>query len=500
MHRAAAFVRRRSPELSRFLLGLAAGVLAVEPVLWLVETWRDPAYDSNGLLVFAAAAVLFAWSATSARERAPAGRSRALALLALSAAVRLAGQMLAVNTIGALCLVIDVYAVGLLLGLGARARAVSPAWLAVVFAFSLPLERVVQRCIGHALQHVSADGACVALGALYDRVECHGARIVVAGADVLVDLPCSGARTLLLSLLGFAVAAAVVRPGLRLAAAGAAATVAAALAANVLRIVVLAVGLAEPARLGGIEVMAPPWHDAIGVAALALGFLPVVAWARLARRAPIPAPHIEPAAAGPAPRRALPAAAAALAAAVIVVNLPRTPVDVAVRERPVALPLALDGAVGVPAALTARETAFFATYGGVAAKATYGDNGLMLVRTTSPLRHLHAPDECLRGLGFDVRYLGATFAPVPTAAYRAVAPDGARWRIDVSFVSDRGEAATNVAAAVWRWLQGDAGAWTAVQRITPEDTTEADRARWTAAVLAALELPTTRNLAQGDLP
>jgi hypothetical protein len=72
----------------------------------------------------------------------------ALTLILVSATVRLAGQVLAINTVGALCLVLDVYALGLLLRLARRARPISPAWLAVVFAFSLPLERIVQRTIG----------------------------------------------------------------------------------------------------------------------------------------------------------------------------------------------------------------------------------------------------------------------------------------------------------------------------------------------------------------
>ena len=119
----------------------AALVLAVDPVRWLISTWRDPAYDSNGLLIFLAAAGLLAWSISSPLVE-PARRQHGLAfgLIALSASVRLAGQVLAINTIGALCLVLDVYALGLLLGLSARVRSLAPAWLAVVFAFSLPLE------------------------------------------------------------------------------------------------------------------------------------------------------------------------------------------------------------------------------------------------------------------------------------------------------------------------------------------------------------------------
>ncbi|MBO0766863.1 MAG: exosortase T, partial [Hyphomicrobiaceae bacterium] len=203
------------------LIATAALILALDPIRWLVSTWRDPAYDSNGFLVFLAAAGLLAWSSASPiidpqRRR----RGLGLRLIALSASVRLSGQLLAINTIGALCLVVDVYALGLLMGLGGRRRAVSPAWLAVIFAFSLPLERIVQRSVGYLLQQVSAAGACGALSTLYDSVVCEGVRIVLAGKDVLVDLPCSGARAILLTLLAFAAAAAVCRPPPLQAAAG----------------------------------------------------------------------------------------------------------------------------------------------------------------------------------------------------------------------------------------------------------------------------------------
>jgi exosortase/archaeosortase family protein len=489
------------------LVAAAALVLAVDPVRWLVATWRDPAYDSNGFLVFLAAAGLLAWSVASpVVDRVPRRRGLALALIALSASVRLAGQILAINTVGALCLVIDVYALGLLLGLGARLRAVSPAWLAVVFAFSLPLERVVQRSIGYVLQQVSAAGACRVLGTAYDGIVCEGVRIVLAGKDVLVDLPCSGARAILLTLLAFAGAAAICRPAPMQAAAGFLLALGSALAANVVRIVILAVGIAEPWRLGGIAVMEQPWHDLIGLATLALACTPLLAWAQRVWRPKsahcattfgVPAWSLPDRIARdgwwlarPAPQRRLSAGLglAALAGALVIINLPRKPVDVAQRNLPLSLPVTLAGHAQQPVVLDPREQAFFTQYGGSAAKGQYGPHGLLLVRTTSPLRHLHTPDDCLRGLGFRVAYFGAELSPAPTAVYRATAPDGARYRIDVSFVSDRGEVTSNVATAVWRWLNGEARAWTAVQRISPEQIPEPQHARWAAAVVAALEL------------
>ena len=232
--------------------------------------------------MFLAVVGLFAWSVTSPLvDHAPRWGSLAFGLIALSASVRLAGQFLAINTVGALCLVYDVYALGLLLGLGSRARLISPAWLAVVFAFSLPLERIVQRTIGHMLQQVSAKRACGVLETVYDAVTCEGVRIVLAGKDVLVDLPCSGARALLLTLLAFAGAAATCRPAPLQFAAGFLIALVLARAANILRITVLAIGFAEPWRLGGIAVMEQPWHDLIGLATLAaLACAPLLTWAK----------------------------------------------------------------------------------------------------------------------------------------------------------------------------------------------------------------------------
>lgn len=55
MPHAAPFVARIRRVHPGALVALAAIVLAIDPVVWLVRTWRDPVYDSRGLLIFAAA-------------------------------------------------------------------------------------------------------------------------------------------------------------------------------------------------------------------------------------------------------------------------------------------------------------------------------------------------------------------------------------------------------------------------------------------------------------
>jgi exosortase/archaeosortase family protein len=491
------------------LVVLGAGLLAADPLRWLLATWTDATYNPEGLWVALAVAGLALWSGLSARRREAPDATRALWLLALAATVRAAGQLLRVNVLGALTLAVDVFALATLAGLGQRRRAVSPGWLAVLFALSLPLERVLQRAVGYGLQQLSAAGACSALGALDFAVVCQGTRILLDGQDLLVDLPCSGARGLVLLLTLYCAACALVRPDLLRALQGFGVTLLAAWASNVLRIVALAVGLAR-----GMPVMEAPWHEALGLAALALGALPIVWWARRARRSGSSDLVLPPTLkvgthTTYSESRVRPYFSVLfLAAAVAIVNLPARPLDVARTAAPPALPAALGEWTANPQPLSAAEQAYFTRYGGAAARAAYGPHGLLLVSTSAPLRHLHAPDECLRGSGHDVRYVGVRHGSLPTAVYRSIDATGARWRVSVSYVASDGAWATSVAEAAWRWLQRarvpqawtaqarTPQTWTMVQRITPWDLPAADLAAWDAAVARALDLPLRAGIAE----
>lgn len=117
-----------------------------------------------------------------------------------------------------------------------------------------------------------------------------------------------------------------------------------------------------------------------------------------------------------------------------------------------------------------------------------GNNSALLIRTTSPLRHLHAPDECLRGLGFAVQYQGLHYQPLPTAVYLATAKNGSQWRVAVTFYSEQKHFTTNVAEVVWRWFQQPHSTWYALQRITPIQTPLASVQAWDDALFAALDL------------
>ena len=170
------------------------------------------------------------------------------------------------------------------------------------------------------------------------------------------------------------------------------------------------------------------------------------------------------------------------------------PVDVARAISAPKLPARIGDFYAVPGHLSNIERHYFTRYGGGAARASYGPYSLLVVSTSAPLRHLHAPDECLAGAGHKVRYLGMTQQPLPTAVYHSEDPDGNRWRVSVTFVSDRGEVATSVAEAVWRWLQAPDATWSMVQRITPWQVPVQTLAAWDAAVVRAMDLsvPQTR--------
>ena len=144
---------------------------------------------------------------------------------------------------------------------------------------------------------------------------------------------------------------------------------------------------------------------------------------------------------------------------------------------------------GKEVSLSPLERAYFTRYGGGAARKTYGTFGLLVVDTTTPLRHLHAPDECLRGAGHKVEFISNHRSGLPTALYRSTDPDGRQWRVAVSFFDQAGRTATSVAEAVWQWLRHPGGTWRMVQRVTPWTTPDTERGLWDDVVSRALDIP-----------
>ena len=366
------------------------------------------------------------------------------------------------------------------LRLDQRKVSVSPFWLSVLFLFCLPLAAILQRVAGFPLQMMSAEVACRMLSLFFSDLTCEGVRLQLNGIDVFVDLPCSGASGLLVMVSLWAFINVLFRPGFFRAVLAGLVIGLATVVGNGVRITLLAAGLGL-----GVDTMEPGLHSAIGLVSLALVALPVVLFYR-----PQPAaPHrvMFPAFRLPAVLH-LPATLLALVLAIAVINAPRTPLDRSDKVAAISLPGQLLGNLAQDVPLSPTEQRYFASYGGTAQKTQFGPMGLNIVRTSSPLRHLHSPATCLLGMGYHVRFLGTRFDPLPTSVYEATSPDGQVWNVAVSFVSKDGAQTAGVGEAVWSWLNGASRVWQSVQRITPQSMPEQQRLAFERAALAALDL------------
>jgi exosortase/archaeosortase family protein len=487
------------PQLPLLLAVPGLVALVAEPALWLVRTWSDPSYQSDGGLVACAvvAIALRAWRSGPAQPE-PAARGAAWRLLLAAAGLRLFGRLFAVHTIGALALVIDVAALARLLGLDRRPWAVHPAALAAFSTLALPVEHLLQRLLAHPLQLGAAVLAETLLSPFFTALERQGVLLIHPDVALAVDLPCSGARGLVL-FGGFALALWCRRrapPAVLLAAAAAVAL--GALFANALRIIGLFLGSAAQ-----LPVVEEPWHSALGVASLALGCAPLCAVAaRGSARVPRAGATRPARCSSPAPAARSTACAWALALGISVLgvgisSVPEGPVDVSGRELLAVLPVQLGALRGAQVALSEQERQYYARYGGRVDKQEYRDergrvHTALLIRTTSPLRHMHGPDRCLLGAGHQVTRIGVRPVPLPSVIYRSVAPDGQVWRVEASFISDSGERASDVSEVVWRWLARPRVAWNLVERISAWPLCELDPPACTgfdAALFASLDLP-----------
>ncbi len=468
--------------LATLLLISGTVILAVDPAAWLLRSWTDPGSGSHGWAVFAVSLVLFAWSWSSPlADPAPIPRSP-LVLLLGTAAIRAVGQVLDIDTVSALALGVDVYALARLARLDRRARAVSPVGLAALFMCSLPLPRIIERSIGQGLQELSADGACAILGLFFDDVTCNGVNLVLSGRSIMVDLPCAGISGLVLLATVLLFAATLTRPSLgRLFTTGLLA-LATALFGNILRVTLLSVGATYGPDLVGLDPLLEPWHSLIGLLTLAVSALPPIGI--LMRGRPM-VTHVSKRSG----RLPLPSAIGFATLCLVILVLPQQPLDASSLATPVTLPQHINGHVATVHALSAMERRYFQTYGGGAAKAAYGPMGLLVSRTSSPIRHLHDAQDCLRGLGYDVEFLGTAIAPAPASIFQLTGPDGGQWTAHVSFVANDGTIVPTVSAAVWHWLSNRDTIWTSLQRITPAALPEETRHTMDLAVLASMDIP-----------
>jgi exosortase/archaeosortase family protein len=420
-------------------------------------------------------------------------------LMLTSIAVRAMAQVLGISLLGGLMLAVDVFAIAYLLKLPYRRFAVSPWWLACLFIFALPVEGLAQRLIGYPLQHLSASLACVVLATGFESASCEGIRIFLNQREVLVDLPCSGARLLSLAGALFAYICALRQPGVRSAAWGLALCLTAVCVTNALRISVLAVGLAYADTLS-VDVMAPLPHTIIGLGATLTTAWILFVWCRSSRSGEprgcgleqpssettstqLPTSHL---------RGRLFLACVLSALAVGVINLPTSPLDISSISSQPHLPLYLAGHQRIDLPLTDMETDYYTQYGGSAARASYGPFALLVVETTSPLRHLHDPALCMRGMGYDVRFIG-THLSSAISFYRATssADPESEHIVEVSYVSEDGRFAGSIAEVVWTWFRHPGTRWQMIQKIIPAsfNTTTPPIQAWRTSVTRAFNLP-----------
>ncbi len=449
------------------LLVAGAAAIAWEPAQWLAGTWYRDGYEGIGWIACGLTAAIAAWSATSPRLTTATADHRNTCLLLLATAVlRLTAQLLAINVIGALLLAVDVFALARLAGLHQRERPVSPFWLAVLFAFSLPLEPIAQRLVGYDLQHLSAAVACAVLSPIYDSLTCQGVRLHIDGTDVLVDLPCSGAELLSLSGLVLACINARFSPPPLWGLAGAFTALGLALTANGVRIAVLAAGIAHRDALP-FFVMDPVPHTLLGLAAVAL--TAAALWTLAGFYPPAPASPRPVTATGSLSAGGRISFALLFFPLALAIGAVRPqPVDASVPALPPELPQVAATFSRAPMPLTPQEQRYFTRFGGGAARAAYGPFGLLLVTTASPLRHLHDPTICLAGMGYRVQLLGTDHTTTSTV-YQASDPDNGNdaFLVRVTYVSDTGQLASSIAEVVWHWLRTPGTSWTMVQRIAP---------------------------------
>jgi exosortase/archaeosortase family protein len=555
----------------------ATFILAIHPILWLIQTWADPSYDSIGVWIFLLVVGLIGWSGSSPVQRDNTSSNLhqhsqwAFGLLCGTSLLRLASQLWAINIIGAMALVLDLFSIALLCDFSRRKRALSPLWLSVLFVFCLPIFQIFQRVLGYGLQQISAQCAAGILNLWFHPVSTEGVRLLIEGHEVLVDFPCSGATSVSMLLLLYAFLMCVKPLRLTRSLLGLLGVGIFALITNTIRISILAVSATHPSWFMGAHLLDAPWHEGIGlVSILFFGFIPVMwmsqvlcgvntkeyyamsGWekenynldASQNTESQLSERQLNDAALERAIRQkrkmsqflvqkrlkknldhskstsgtcdltqgkesksgfkffnrkgflnALPrfwklsGSLLFLTLSLWIVQLPHQPLDTSRKFASVSLPKLLNGVVQQPVPLSLKESDYFVKFGGQAVKGNYGENTLLLVKTSSPLRHLHHPADCLKGLGFQVTYLGVHDDSIPSANYVASAPNGKQWRVVVSFVSNAGDYKTSVSEVIWDWFQHPQKDWTEIQRISPLNSSSEDQVHWEKSVISSLHLP-----------
>ena len=490
-------------QLTRLLIGSSFVLLAVDPVMWLARSWQQAQELELAPFVFLLVALLMLASRLSPLQvrqpQSTRGTHIVLICLTASASFRLLGHLWDINLLSALLLPVDIFVIGKWMGLQNRRIRLDPFWLAVLFCFCLPVELVVQRAFGFLLQQLSACVAYFVLWPWFSQVALNGVQLLINDIHVLVDLPCSGAQLLTLLSCAFTLLN-VFRPVSLLSLIWRLpALLAVIVVCNGLRISLLATGIVHKSLLQhwGVDVMAPVEHDLIGLFTLSLGLL-ILFWIHQKQN-----PRFQPTQVSRlslfelSVNARLSLTACLFSLALCIGAIQPQPMDASHPLAHPSIPMVAAGFLAKPIALTDLESTYFKTWGGNAARATYGPFGLLLVATTSPLRHLHDPAVCFRGMGYTVDLQGTNPA-TNTTLYQVVSPEGEAYQLAVSYVANDGTVATSIAEVVHRWLWRDSNSpqrWLMVQRIVPQSLLHSANAhQWQASVMRRFNITGVDNV------
>lgn len=484
---------------STLLIVTAAIILAVHPINWLIESWVDPSYDSQGEIIFLFVVAILGWSLNSSSHSSNnSNHNKAKIIFVFSTIARFLSQVLSINILGGIALVFDFYAICCFLNIANRKNFASPFWLTALFLFSLPLERVFQRIIGYGMQLISADISGGILSFIFGVVQINGTELIVNGHKILVDMPCSGVKSSLLLLTLMCFLLSIKRLNLKKQIFFISFCFFTAIVCNILRIVFLSSFIASPFLKELIDITKEPFHSLVGLFSIGLGTLIIIKvfhnlkTNKLSNNLNRIRRIFKSENSRKYPRFYVLNFASSviiLCVAIFIINLPKSALDISNTQNYFQLPTYLGNSFAKDIPLKSKEKLYFTQYGGKAEKKAYGKHKLMLIQTTSPLRHLHNPADCLQGLGFAVKYLGYENKLIPTSVFQAEQPNGNNWRVAVTFFSDSGEIVHSVNEAIWHWLKNPNSSWYALQRITPASTNHQEIESWEKQVFRSLDLP-----------
>ena len=127
--------------LSQKIFALGFLFAAMPSLWWLLKSWLLGSYDTAGIWGGISLLVLLIWSLSSDKLSCrKANKSIVFSLFATAAILQFSDIGINANILSGLSLGLDVYALGLWMGLRYRKRPLAPEWLIILFIFCLPFD------------------------------------------------------------------------------------------------------------------------------------------------------------------------------------------------------------------------------------------------------------------------------------------------------------------------------------------------------------------------